>query len=428
MIWTLSISGRHSRRISRSRGTLWEKQDPKTSYTLVGDKTFPRYDIIILTVIKTAIEGRRKPNPKHHNMFNLFGEKGKLGIDIGTAAIKIVELEKSGGRFTLKNYGLFELKSTDVQSSGSGTGQSILKLPDQEIIWGLKELIKKGNIKSTDAIASIPSFSTFATIIEMPYLSEQELAKALPFEARKYIPIPLSEVILDWSIIDISSPASPRSPGSAPKPTTVQVFLAAVPRDETEKYKRIMKGAGLNLKALELENTALIRALLGNDLSPTAIVNIGGRSTSIVIVNKGYERVSHNYEIGGFEITKSIARSLNVSIEKAEELKRKMGMKEADENIVNEAMVSLIDMMVFETKKTISNYESSKNQKIARVLLVGGLTNMPSFVNYFKQKLNMDVYGANAFARIIYPESLKPIIQELANAFSIAAGLAMRDI
>jgi len=303
-----------------------------------------------------------------------------------------------------------------------------LKLPDQEIIWGIKELIKKGHIKSKDAIASIPSFSTFTTIIEVPYLSEQELAKSLPFEARKYIPIPLDEVILDWSIIDITNPTVSKVMGSVPKPTTVQIFLAAVPKDETEKYRRIMKGAGLNLKALELENTALIRALLGNDLSPTAIVNIGGRSTSIVIVDKGYERVSHNYEIGGFEITKSIARSLNVSIEKAEELKRKMGMNKADENIVNEAMVSLIDMMVFETKKTINNYEGAKKQKISRVLLVGGLTNMPSFVGYFKQKLNMDVYGANAFARIIYPEQLKPVIQELANTFSIATGLAMRDI
>ncbi len=361
-------------------------------------------------------------------IFKLFGEKGKLGVDIGTAAIKIVELEKVGGRFSLKNYGLFELKGTDVQSSGPGTSQSILKLPDQEIIWGLKELIRKGGIKSTDTITSIPSFSTFTTIIEMPYLSEQDLAKALPFEARKYIPIPLSEVILDWSIIGITNQAGPVTAGSASKPTTVQVFLAAVPKDETEKYKRIMKGAGLNLRALELENTALIRALLGNDLSPTAIVNIGGRSTSIVIVDKGYERVSHNYEIGGFEITRSISRSLNVSIEKAEELKRKMGLKEADENIVNEAMINLIDMMVFETRKTINNYESSKNQKISRVLLVGGLTNMPNFMNYFKQKLNMDIYGANAFARIIYPESLKPVIQELGNTFSIAAGLAMRDI
>src|SRR3989338_2358351 len=360
-------------------------------------------------------------------MFNLFGEKGKLGIDIGTASIKVVELQKKGQRFELSNYGLFELKS-GVSDSQATAGRGILKLPDEEIIWGIKEVLRKGGIRSTDTVASIPSFSTFSTIIEMPYLSEQDLAKALPFEAKKYIPIPLNEVVLDWSIIDISNinPVPGKSsPGS--KPTTVDVFVAAVPKDETARYQRIMKGAGLNLRALELENTALIRALLGNDLSPTAIINIGGRSTSIVIVNKGYERVSHNYEIGGFEITKSIARSLGVSIKKAEELKRKLGMKEIDENIVNEAMVSLIDMMAFETKKTINNYEGSKKQKVSRILLVGGLTNMPSFINYFKQKLDMDVYGANSFARIMYPESLKPIIQELANTFSIATGLAMRD-
>ena len=75
-----------------------------------------------------------------------------------------------------------------------------------------------------------------------------------------------------------------------------------------------MKTAGLNLRALELENAALIRSLIGNDLSPVAIVNIGGRSTSILIVDGGFERVSHNYEVGGFEITKSISRSLNVSL------------------------------------------------------------------------------------------------------------------
>ena len=111
-----------------------------------------------------------------------------------------------------------------------------------------------------------------------------------------------------------------------------------------------------------------------------------------------------------------------------EELKRKLGLKQIDENIVNEAMSALIDMMVFETKKTITNYESSKNQKISRVLLVGGLANMPNFVDYFKQKLGRDVFIANSFARIAYPQGLSSIIQELTNTFSVAAGLAMRDI
>lgn len=389
--------------------------------------------------------------------FNLFNSKSKLGIDIGTSAIKIVELEKESGRFALKNYGLFGFKSADVaqvpklkptqlNDVGHFSGptrmnhfdaneqiQSILKLPDGEIIWGIKEVLKKAKIKSTNVIASIPSFSTFATVIDMPYISEQDLAKALPFEARKYIPVPLNEVVLDWSIIDIpkakiNPDLAGKSGGYAAKPTNVEVFLAAVSKDETIRYQKIMQEAGLKLRALELENSALIRALLGNDLSPTVIVNIGGRSTSIVIVNRGYERVSHNYEVGGFEITKSIARSLGVSLEKAEELKKRLGLKEIDENVINSAMKSLIDMMAFETRKTITNYEEAKDQKISRILLVGGLANMPNFANYFQQKLGREVFMGNALARIVYPQTLSSVTQELSSTFAVAAGLAMRDI
>ena len=360
-----------------------------------------------------------------HMDFNLFKPKGKLGVDIGTASIKIAELEKKTTRFVLSNYGLFELK--EMKSAGKeGTtpflGQSILKLPDDEIVWGIKEVIKRANMKSRDVIASIPSFSTFSTIIEMPYISEQDLSKVMPFEAKKHIPIPLDEVVLDWSIVGTSNQGEKKTPL-----VNVEIFLAAVPKSETQRYKNIITSAGLNLIALELENSALIRALLGNDLSPTALVNIGGRSTSIVIVDKGYERVAHNYEIGGFEITKSIARSLNIGLERAEELKKKLGLKETEENIINEAMVSLMDMMVFETKKTITNYETAKNTKISRILLVGGLTNMPNFLNYFKSKLGREVFIGNALSRLIYSENLNPIIKDVASTFAISVGLAMRD-
>ncbi|MBX4190000.1 type IV pilus assembly protein PilM [Candidatus Parcubacteria bacterium] len=348
--------------------------------------------------------------------FNLFGSKSKLGIDIGTASIKIIELEKREGRFGLDNYGLFALSNVKGGPQGD---QSILKLPDDEIAWGIKEVLKKSKISARDAVASIPSFSTFSTVIEMPYLSEQDLAKAMPFEARKYVPIPLDEVVLDWSIIGVT--------GQGARPT-VEVFLAAVPRSETVRYQNIMKNAGLNLKALELENSALTRALIGNDLSPTVIVNIGGRSTSILIVNKGYERLSHNYEVGGFEITKTIAQSLNVNIEKAEELKKKMGLQQVDENIINDAMSSLIDMMAFETKKTIENYETEKGVQISRILLVGGMVNMPNFLRYFKEKIGREVFIGNAFARVVYPKGLENAIGELASTFAVAAGLAMREV
>ncbi len=348
-----------------------------------------------------------------------------MGIDIGTSSIKIVELDKKSGRFSLSNYGIFELKGIEQPGSpdmDSEKWQSILRMPDKEISEGIMQLLKAAKMSSVGAVVSIPSFSTFATVIEMPYVSNEDLARALPFEAKKYVPIPLDEVVLDWSIVGVADGTKAEA-----GPSTVEVFLAAVSKEETARYQTIIKNASLELKALELENAALIRGLLGNDLSPTAVVNIGGRSTSIIIVNRGYERVGHNYEIGGFEITKAISQSLGVNLEKAEELKRKFGLKKTQENIINESMTSLIDMMVFETKKTIANYEESKKEKIANIVLVGGLTNMPGFGDYFKEKIGRDVVIGDPFSRVVYPKELDSLMPELRSTLAIAIGLAMRE-
>lgn len=357
--------------------------------------------------------------------FSLFGKPGgTLGIDIGTASIKIVELGREGGRFKLLNYGVFQLEN---QAEAVQTGQKITKLPDQDIVWGIKEILKQSKMRGKKVVASIPSFSTFSMVISLPYLSEKDLAKAIPFEAKKYIPIPLDEVVIDWSIINLNPPGNTAGGTNAAVPS-VDVFVAAVPRRETERYRQIISQAGLNLVALELENVALIRSLVGNDLSPLAIVNIGGRSTSILVVDKGYERVSHSYEVGGFEITKSIARFLNISLARAEELKKKIGLQPGDARVIGEAMISLIDMMAFETKKTISTYEANKNVKIQKVILTGGLVNMPDFLTYFKGKINMETSMGNPFARLVYSNELNRLTAELGPILAIAAGLAMREI
>lgn len=357
------------------------------------------------------------------SLFN-FVKKNRLGVDIGTASIKIVELSKESGRFKLENYCLFELESeNNTVNAAEQLSDSRSQQWDQNIAWGIKEALKKSKISSKNVIVSIPSFSTFATVISMPYVSESEIAKAIPYEARKYIPIPISEVMMDWTIINVISGGTNQKT-SLP---TVEVFMVAVPKDEVERYRSIMKLAGLNLVALELENGALIRSLIGNDLSTVAIINIGGRSSSILIVDRGYERVSHNYEVGGFEITKSIARSLNVSLKRAEELKRNLGLKNVNSDMITEAMSSLIDLIVFEAKRIIHNYEEVKKRKINQILLIGGLTNMPMFVDYFGIKLGLPVTVGNALARVVYPPQLEPLKPELNSSFAIALGLAMRD-
>lgn len=361
-------------------------------------------------------------------------KKSQLGIDIGTSAVKIVELNQDRGRFVLSNYATYELKS---HGSGDTSGANLMDKSDDELINAVKEAVGQAGMKSRDAVMSISSFATFATVIKMPYLNEEDLAKSIPFEARKYIPLPLDEVVLDWSIIGVVDDSEAAEGGeqvpaadAVPKPatsTTVEVFLAAVPKDDTARYQNIAKGAGLNLVALELENSSLIRGLLGNDLSPTAIVNAGGRSTSILVSHKGYERLSHNYEIGGFEMTKAIAGALGVSLDQAESLKRTYGLTDSPENKGREAMISLVDMMLFETKKTIAGYEDSHGVKVPRVVMIGGLANMPGLADYFKERLERDVLVGNVFARVVHPPELSPIIGTLSNTFAIAVGAAMRE-
>ncbi len=350
--------------------------------------------------------------------FNLFkGSAGMLGIDIGTSSIKIVELSMESGRWKLANYGLFELRDSGGQADAART---VMDMPDEQIVQAIQEILKTSGMKTRDAVATISSFSTFATVIELPYTTEEELAKTIPFEARKYIPVPLDQVVLDWSIVGVSEPGKGPAPVAG---TNVEVFIAAVPKDETARYQRIMKGAGVNLVALELENSALVR---GIDLSPTAIVNIGGRSTTIVVVAKGYERLAHNYEIGGYEMTKAIATALGVSPDQAEGLKRRYGLIDSLENKARPALLSLVDMMVFETKKTIESYEQSRGSRISRVVLIGGLANMPGLTQYVKQRIDRDVLVGNVFARLVYPEELTPLVQALSNTLAIAVGAAMR--
>src|SRR3989344_1135291 len=180
-----------------------------------------------------------------------FRSKTMLGVDIGTAAIKVTEVGKEGGRWILKNYGIIAIPDPVNLKDG---------FADDAISAALKELIKKSNFSSKDCVASIPSFNTFSTVIELPYLSEKDIARAIPFEAKKYIPLPLQEVNLDWSIMNVKDNIAVNV-----QYPSVEVFIAVVPKDTVERYRIIFNRVGLRLKALELENTALIRALIGND-------------------------------------------------------------------------------------------------------------------------------------------------------------------
>ncbi len=344
--------------------------------------------------------------------------KSYLGVDIGASAVKLVELEKEEGRYKLKGYAIFSLKEY-LKESWYQTPSESLKLPSEELAEIVKETTKEAKIISKAAYFSLPVYSSFSTLIDFPVMSEKEIEAAISFEAKKYVPVPVTEVVLDWSIID-----------SLNQQKGFQVLLMAVPKKIINRYKEVIQLTGLNLSALESEIFSLSRALLGNDKSTVILIDVGARSVSLSIVDGGYIRVIGNLEMGGLKLTKTISQQMNISLEEAEKFKKSLSANQAASQQsaqLKEIIHSVLNAIIFEIKKVIDSYQSKYNRKVEKCILVGGGVQVPGFVESFINKLGLEVSLGKPFARVTYPPLLEPIIKELGLSLAVAVGLAMRE-
>lgn len=351
--------------------------------------------------------------------FNIFGigsrPKSYLGIDIGTLSIKIVEISNENGRPKLENYAIltdYDLVERTPKAFGGEAGLM------------LRRLIKEGKIEAREINMSVPIFSSFLTVMELPQMSESEIVNAIQFEARKYIPVPLDSVLIDWSLIGASGDGL--SGGQAGK---ILILLVAIPKDLINEYTTIAKEADLKLLTIELETISATRALIGNDPVPAILMDMGSRDTTISVVDSGYLRISHSIETSGEDLTRALANSLNINWRRAEELKKESGLKVMDSNNqITNVLTPLLDVIIKATQNIIDIYFSKTKKKIEKLIIYGGASRMPGFAEYLNDRLKMDVVVGNPFSRVVYPEKLEPIISEIGHEFTIAVGLALRAI
>jgi len=347
----------------------------------------------------------------------LFPPSNVLGIDIGTTSIKVVELNQQNGVITLQNYGMLE-NFGHLERENAAIQTSSLKIMDEMTASLLKELLKAMGQSSRNVVFSLPAFSSFVTVMELPSVSEKEVVRAIPYEARQYVPFPLTEVVLDWEIL---SPL----PGVAAGRT--EVLLIAVLQEVVNKYYRIAELAGLKLKALELEPLSLARAMVGQDPTATIVIDMGARATSISIVDEKNVRLTHDIDTAGNDLTMSVARGLNISPIKAEELKRARGLSVAsDQQFLPALMTPILDSVINEVKKMMRRYMDHTRRDIKKAVLTGGAVLPPGIKEYFAKELGIDTLLGNPFAHVSYNHMLEPIIKESGNEYSVALGAALK--
>jgi type IV pilus assembly protein PilM len=363
------------------------------------------------------------------NIFNI-GAKAKsyLGVDIGTLSIKIVELSSENGRPKLENYASLANYGLTSENPLQENAVRTQKAFGGEAGLMLRRLIKESGMKTNEINMSVPIFSSFLTIMELPRMSEAEIARAIQFEAKKYVPVPLESVVVDWSLIgeEADLPASLTQAGQVGK---ISVLLVAIPKDLINEYTAIARDAGLKLLTVELETVSATRALIGNDPVPTILMDMGSRDTTISLIDGGHLRISHSIETSGEDLTRALAGGLNVSWRRAEEIKKENGLKAMNENGQIAGLVTpLLDSIVNSTQNIMDIHSSKTKKKIEKLMIYGGASKMPGFAEYLSNRLKIDVVAGNPFNKIIYPEKLNPIINEIGHEFAVAAGLALKAL
>lgn len=356
-------------------------------------------------------------------MFNPFkkflSKKSYLGVDIGTTSIKLVELKKDSDKPELLNYGILESYG-HLERPNSAIQTSTLKMLDQETAELLKILLKNAAVKSIDAVAALPAFSSFVTLLEMPIMSSKDTTQAMQFQAKQYIPLPISEVTIDWIKVGERQDAKGN--------TNQQVLLVSVPNEQIEKYKNIFKAAGLNLLALEIEGLSSARSLTGNLDKTTLILDIGSRSTAFAIARSGYLKVVGQTDFAGGSLTQTLAAGLNIRPRRAEDLKKQRGLKgSGGEYELSTLMLPILDVIISEARRAKDNFEKAYNEKIEQLILAGGGANLLGAAEYFQEALGIPVTKANPFSRLVYPPQIEPFVNELGPEFSVAIGLALKQ-
>jgi type IV pilus assembly protein PilM len=351
---------------------------------------------------------------------NKKSKRMSLGVDIGTKVIRAVEISNSKGIISLENYGEVNLDVACKEFFRS-FDKKTLNPAVNSISAALAAIIAETGIKTKKVVFSLPDFATFFTTFELPPMSKKEIANAIGFEARKYIPLPLSELVLDWQLMNEESLKANN-----------KVLVMAVPKVIVEQYKTIAEQSGLELTALEAEAMALKRAVVRGSKDPVCLLEMGFQSTNVNIVDEGFMKMSFSFDMAGKDLTFSLSETMNIPAGDAEVMKKSQGLLDGGEQSVAHVLTPILSIISEKTQKIIEEFERKENKGITKVYLAGGTSLLPGIKEYFERSLNQGranpviVEIAKPFTGVNYPPVLEKKMDEINASYAIAFGEALR--
>lgn len=369
-------------------------------------------------------------------MGGLFKKRGEsvIGIDIGSASVKIIQLRRAKEKAVLETYGELALGPY----ADRAVGQAAL-LPAEKLSVALKDIMREANVSVRNGGVAIPLVSSLITVIELPQVSERQIQTMVPIEARKYIPVPISEVTLDWQILPAESEAATEIPPSAAErergvrstaaPKKVHALVVAIHNDVIGRYQALAERDGLEIQFLESEIFASTRSLLSRERGPVLLLDIGASATKFSIIENGIPWSTHILSRGSQDITLALSKSLGIGFLEAEELKRAVGFskEETHKDVVATIQVAVSDIFS-SANRMLLEFERRHKKTVDKVVLSGGGSLLKGITEVAAANFSIGVEVANPFSKVEAPAFLAPVLTEAGPHFAVSIGIALRAL
>ncbi|OGI62682.1 hypothetical protein A2643_03510 [Candidatus Nomurabacteria bacterium RIFCSPHIGHO2_01_FULL_39_220] len=353
-----------------------------------------------------------------------------VGIDIGSSAIKVVEIKIKEGKIVLETYGSIALGPYDSLDVGRVTN-----LPVEKIAEALQEVLKQSGVTDTTGAFSIPVQSSLIFTIELPKnVKKSEISTIIPIEARKYIPLPITEVSLDYFILperesSFEEMNAASSNSGTPQKTAgkTSVLIVATQNDAISKYRSIVSLSSLTAAFFEIEIFSSIRANFERELSPVLLIDFGASRTKLSIVEFGMVKNYHTIDRGGADITDSISKSLSLSFAEAEKMKKEFGLfGNLAEKTLADIIKIHIDYILSETNNVLLEYEKKYSRTISKVIFTGGGSLLKGLAEVAVNNFRAEIEIGHPFNKVNAPEFLRKVLETAGPEFAVALGLALR--
>lgn len=343
----------------------------------------------------------------------LSGNTEYFALDIGTSAVRVVQLSRDGGGWSLAHYAVAPV-SIKVSSSDAAEDQKKLS----EIIM---TAVGQSGISTKNVVMGIPSNKTFATVIEMPDMPANELAATIKYQADQYIPTSLDESKVDWAMLGKTLPNSPKN----------EVLLVSVANKYVEARLDLIEGLGFNVVAIEPESLALVRALQPASVPEgKVIVELGDFSTDIVMTYADGPRLIRSIPTGSQSFIKAIMQNLNVDSQQAQQFIAKFGVqKDKLEGQVFRAVESTVDQVTAEITKSVKFFQTRYGSlPVNDMILSNYAVTIPGLSAYISEKVGLPAQVGNPWQQVRVSASDQASLQPLSSQFSVAVGLAQRGV